>query len=128
MIVVDASAVIAIMDREPGFEAVLDCLRTEPQRFMTPISALEVVMVLSRHHTDPVGEAEAFMTRALVLIHPIDAEQMRLAQQAFLAYGKGRHRARLNLSDCFSYAAAKVLDAPLLYVGNDFAHTDLKRA
>lgn len=98
----------------------------DAELFITPISALEVVMVLSRQHEDPVREVEVFLSRARIAVHPIDGEQTALAQRAFLIYGKGRHRAQLNLSDCFSYAAAKALNAPLLYVGKDFTQTDIR--
>lgn len=128
MIVVDASAVVAALNREPGFDRVVECIRMDAEACITPISALEVVMVLARQHADPVREVQVFLARARIAIHPIDGEQTALAQQAFLTYGKGRHRARLNLSDCFSYAAAKALDARLLYVGNDFSQTDILAA
>jgi ribonuclease VapC len=61
-------------------------------------------------------------------VAPIDAAIADAAQEAFLMFGKGRHRARLNLCDCFSYAVAKAMDAPLLFVGNDFAQTDVAAA
>lgn len=85
-------------------------------------------MVLSRKYADPTREAEAYFRQEKIEIHPTDAAQTEWAHYAFLTYGKGRHPARLNLSDCFSYAAAKFLDAPLLFVGNDFAQTDIRAA
>jgi ribonuclease VapC len=71
---------------------------------------------------------DAWLRDADIVINPIDARQTELARFAFLVYGKGRHPARLNLGDCFSYAAAKALNAPLLFVGNDFAQTDVRVA
>ena len=128
MIVVDASAVVAILNREVGHGTLLPRLLADPQRCITPISALEIVMVLSRKYADPVHEAQTYLRQEHIAVHPIDGIQTDWAQQAFLAYGKGRHPARLNLSDCFSYAAAKALGAPLLYVGDDFAKTDIRAA
>ena len=68
---------------------------------------------------------DAFLIEAGIEIVPFDAEQAWLAREAFLRFGKGRHKASLNLGDCVSYAAAKAKAAPLLYKGEDFRHTDL---
>ena len=128
MIVIDASAIVAILNREAGHEALLPRFLAHRQRCLTPISALEIVMVLSRKYADPAHEVEVYLRQEHIAVHPIDRAQSDQAQQAFLLYGKGRHRARLNLSDCFSYAAAKTLNAPLLYIGDDFAMTDIQAA
>src|SRR5476651_1321895 len=105
MIVVDASAVVALLNREAGHEALFPRLFAEKQRVITPISTLEVVMVLARRYANPAYEAQNYLRQEQIAVHPIDEAQAWLAQQAFLTYGKGRHPARLNLSDCFSYAA-----------------------
>ncbi|HEY4942050.1 MAG TPA: type II toxin-antitoxin system VapC family toxin [Rhizomicrobium sp.] len=128
MIVVDASAVIAILNRETNFETIVARLLSDSERRISPISAVEVVMVLARKYDDPVREAEAYLRQESIAIDPIDGVRTEWAQYAFLTYGKGRHPARLNLSDCFSYAAAKALNASLLFVGNDFSKTDLRTA
>jgi ribonuclease VapC len=128
VIVVDASAIVAILTRESGFEALLPKLVADAERRISPISSLELVMALARHYDDPVQQANAYLLQENVLLHPIDAIQTEWAHYAFLTYGKGRHAARLNLGDCFSYAAAKALNAPLLYVGGDFAKTDINTA
>lgn len=62
-----------------------------------------------------------------IIIVPFSAEQAQLASEAFLKYGKGRHPAKLNMGDCFSYALAKSTNQPLLSKGNDFIHTDIDR-
>jgi ribonuclease VapC len=128
VIVVDASAIVAILTREIGFEALLPKLVADAERRISPISSLELVMALTRHYDDPIQQANAYLLQESILLHPIDAVQTEWAHYAFLTYGKGRHPARLNLGDCFSYAAAKVLNAPLLHVGNDFAQTDILAA
>lgn len=128
MIVVDTSAIIAVLQEEPGYHAVADKIRSAEPKCMSAASTLEVVMVLARKFADPAPVADAYYQRSAISITSIDEDQARLAQQAFLAYGKGRHPARLNMGDCFSYAAAKALNAPLLYVGNDFAQTDILAA
>ena len=128
MIVVDASAVVSILNREAGYESLVARLLADKERRISPVSSLEVVMVLSRKFADPAREAEAYLRQERIEIHPIDAPQSEWARYAFLTYGKGRHPARLNLGDCFSYAAAKALDAPLLFTGNDFTQTDIRAA
>ena len=128
MIVIDASAVVAILLEEPGYEALADRLRAADDRVMSPVTAVEVVMALARRFSEPSVTADLYFRRSAIGIHPTDADQAYWAQQAFLTFGKGRHPAKLNLGDCFSFAAAKSLNAPLLYVGGDFAKTDIKTA
>jgi ribonuclease VapC len=128
VIVVDASAIVAIIRRETEQARISAGLLASAERRISPVSCLEVVMALAREYEAPEAEADLFLKKADIRLHPIDAEQAEWARRAFLTYGKGRHPARLNLGDCFSYAAAKALDAPLLYVGGDFAKTDLRTA
>lgn len=86
-------------------------------------------MVLSSRvaHLKVGGLQDALQTLAITQ-YSVDAQQSALAAEAFLRFGKGRHPARLNLGDCFSYALAKSLNAPLLYKGDDFAKTDIVSA
>jgi ribonuclease VapC len=128
VIVVDASAIVTILNCEPGYEAVVARLLHDEERRISPISSLEVVMALARKYDDPTREANAYLRQEAIAVHPIDSAQTEWAQYAFLTYGKGRHAARLNLGDCFSYAAAKALNASLLYVGKDFSQTDIRAA
>ncbi len=100
-------------------------LAEHADRAMSPVSYAELVMVLSRSYSQPKAAADKFITDMRINVAPVDKAQSQLAVHAFLTYGKGRHPAKLNLGDCFSYAAAKALDAPLLYVGGDFAKTDI---
>lgn len=128
MIVVDASAVVAILKEEHGYQRIAERLLASDERRINPVSYVEVVMALARQYDSPEIEADAYLERAGIRIHPIDAEQAKLAQQAFQTYGKGRHPAKLNLGDCFSYATAKALNASLLFVGGDFSQTDIRAA
>ena len=90
---------------------------------------VEAVIVLSaRAHPDPVNSVERLLEISGARHMPFDAAMTRTAQQAFLAYGKGRHPARLNFGDCMSYALAKTLRIPLLWKGDDFDLTDIERA
>jgi ribonuclease VapC len=128
MIVVDASAVVAILNEEPDYRDIAMRLLASAERVMSPVSALEVVMALARKYKDPGPVTDAYLQRTDIKILPIDAKQAEWARSAFLLFGKGRHAARLNLGDCFSYAAAKALDARLLFVGRDFGLTDIRAA
>lgn len=128
MIVIDTSAIIAVMTQEPDYESVAARLNSAPQRFVPATALVETTMVLTRLHRDPRSALDRFFAVTKLDIVPIDAPIATAAQQAFLMFGKGRHRARLNLGDCFSYAAAKVLGYPLLFIGNDFALTDIRAA
>ncbi|HWE06267.1 MAG TPA: type II toxin-antitoxin system VapC family toxin [Rhizomicrobium sp.] len=125
MIVVDASAAVALVLAEPVQGALAEKLASSEERAMSPISYSELVMVLSRAHSHPKLIADAFVRDMRVMLLTIDRQQTELAVHAFLLYGKGRHPARLSLGDCFSYAAAKALDSPLLFVGGDFSQTDV---
>ncbi len=128
MIVVDASAVVAILHEEAGYQGIAARLLLSDHRSISPVSYVEAVMALARQYPAPQSVVKNYLERIQIRIHPVDADQARWAQHAFLTYGKGRHPAKLNLGDCFSYAAAKALDAALLYVGNDFSQTDIEAA
>jgi ribonuclease VapC len=69
-----------------------------------------------------------FLAEANIDVAPFDNQQASLARMAFLRYGKGRHKAALNMGDCVSYALARAREAPLLFKGNDFPHTDIQPA
>jgi ribonuclease VapC len=128
MIVVDTSAIAAMILDEPDHRLLAAKMLAEEERFVSPISVLEATMVLSRTYSKPKDVLSSYLASARIQICAIDAAQAQFAQEAFLTYGKGRQGARLNLGDCFSYAAAKALNAPLLYIGGDFAKTDIRRA
>lgn len=139
MIVIDTSALIAIFRLEPEADALLKAIVAARKRAMSALSVLEASMVMSGaraaagtglprgygESADRFEPLDAFLAEAGIEIVPFDAEQARLAREAFLRFGKGRHKASLNLGDCASYAAAKARAAPLLYKGEDFRHTDL---
>lgn len=130
MIVVDTSAILAILQGEAGCEALAKTIEEDERPTISAGSAIECGIVSARK----AGEAglrmlHEFFAAADIRIHETDADQVDTAIEAARRYGKGSgHPARLNFGDCFSYAAAKTLDAPLLFVGNDFVHTDLRAA
>jgi ribonuclease VapC len=133
MIVVDSSAVIAIMFGEASAGALLARLAADPERVISVASYLESGTVLAgRRRTDrllAIDDLNAFLTTAGIELAAVDANQARLALRARIAHGRGMgHGGALNFGDAFSYALAKVLDAPLLFVGGDFAATDVTPA
>jgi ribonuclease VapC len=126
MIVVDTSVVVAILQREPNAPAWIETFNQSPKALMSVVSFVETSMVIFGRRPDPdPGEIASLLDSLGIDIVPVTPEQGEAAVAAFLRYGKGRHRAGLNLADCFSYALAKVRRAPLLFKGNDFAMTDL---
>jgi len=133
MIVVDASAVIAMLFGEPSSGALAARLAAEADRVISVASYIETGTVLAgRRRSDrlqAIGDLDAFLATAGIELAPTDATQARLALRARISYGRGMgHGGALNFGDTFSYALAKALDAPLLFVGNDFAGTDVKSA
>jgi ribonuclease VapC len=131
VIVVDASAIVAVLTREPDADMLLTTLETAGPAETTPVAVYEAVLGVSRKRQWSVAEAEAhvrdFLEAAGVAIRPIQPETAHVALEAFARYGKGRgHPARLNLGDCFIYAQAKVGGVSLLYKGQDFSKTDIE--
>lgn len=127
--VIDTSVIVALVLIEPGFElyeAVL--LRSDDIIVPTPM-VLESFLVLSgRTHTDAGEAIQLTLDRLGAREMPFKPVHRLAAQAAFERFGKGRHPARLNFGDCMSYAVAKVEGRPLLFVGEDFAKTDVVSA
>ena len=126
--VVDTSAVVAIIKKEPGYENLVDAMAgaSESLKMSAPVF-LELGMVLSA--VAPAEDALAMVSRFGVSVVAFDPAQARIALAAHARYGvRSGSKARLNLCDCMSYALATHLGEPLLFVGNDFVHTDVARA
>ena len=127
MIAVDTSAVVAVMRREPEQKLFTGIMRDAPQLSISAASLAETLIVLAGRTGDDNGpEVLEFLDGVGARIVPVSRAHALLVNRAFLAFGKGRHKAALNYGDCFSYALAKSLDAPLLFKGDDFRHTDVR--
>ena len=131
--VIDASALVAILLSEPEAGHFLDLLdASEEALVISPVSIFETVAAIVRVTGCPVVEARVSVSAALkdygVAITEISIEAGEEAITAFDRFGKGRHPASLNMGDCFSYALAKTLRLPILFKGDDFSRTDLERA
>ena len=128
MIVVDASALVAIGLPESDQLIFQRALERSDGSYLSPINYVEALMVLTRYGVAPgIDGFDAWLGLIGVELLEPDGLAQRAAA-AYLRYGKGRHSARLNLGDCFAYALAKSLDAPLLYKGADFPQTDIRSA
>ena len=126
---VDSSAIVAILTGDPEQATFRNLLDAAPAAFCSTASFVETFMVLSARIAGlTASELDAALRTIRVELLPLDAGQAVLAAEAFLRFGKGRHPAKLNLGDCFSYALAKSLSAPLLYKGEDFGLTDIVAA
>lgn len=127
--VIDTSAVLAILQNEPERRAINEAVEAADTRAMSVATLVESSIVLeARYGPEGVRDLDLYVAKAQVALVPVDAEQAHLARDAFRKYGKGRHRAGLNFGDCFSYALARSLAEPLLFKGDDFMHTDLVAA
>jgi ribonuclease VapC len=127
--VIDTSALLAILQDEPERASFIDAIDNAERRCLSAASLVEVSIVIeARYGEGGVRDLDRFLERAEVEIEPLTAAQARAARLAWSRFGKGRHRAALNLGHCFAYALAKARAEPLLYKGGDFALTDVSAA
>lgn len=125
--VIDTSAIAAILFDEPDAAALEGKIADDPVRLMSAATFLEATIVIEARLGDPGGrEFDLWLHRAEVEIVSVDAEQTDMARRAWRRFGRGRHPAGLNYGDCFSYALAATHDEPLLFKGDDFTKTDVK--
>jgi ribonuclease VapC len=125
--VIDTSALIAMLNDEPEAERFEAVVEADHVRLMSAASYLETAIVIETRFGEPGGrELDLWLHRAAVDLVAVDADQADAARVAYRMYGKGRHRAGLTYGDCFSYALAKVSGQPLLSKGDDFARTDIR--
>jgi len=128
-VVVDTSALLAILLGEADAPAIADAMAKAPVRRISAVSWLEAAIVITSRRGGRGADAlRELLARLRAEIVPVDYAQAQAAYGAWLAYGKGRNAAALNFGDCFAYAAAKRLGEPLLFKGEDLAKTDVRRA
>jgi len=126
--VIDTSALLAILLNEPERRQFDGAIEADPKRLISAAAVLETSIVLESRSGEAAGrELDLFLHRAKFDVAAVDSDQIEIARAAFRRYGKGRHPAGLNFGDCFSYALAKASGEPLLFKGNDFAQTDVAR-
>ena len=124
--IVDSSALVAILAREPEAERFSELIIDADAVAIAAPTVLETWIVLARFGTALRTSLAQFLKEARIDVVAFDSDQLAVAQEAYRRFGRGSaHPAGLNFGDCISYAAATVLHRPLLYKGDDFSHTDV---
>jgi ribonuclease VapC len=127
--VIDTSALIAILFGEPEAKSFSQAVADESRKLISVFNALETGIVVEAKKGEAGGrELDLLLHRAQIEIVAMNADQAELARTAWRIYGKGNHPAGLNIGDCCAYALAKYSGEPLLYKGNDFSQTDIQPA
>lgn len=126
MMVIDSSALIALVQKEVTAEACTAAIAAADRLFLSAAVLAEVSVVAG--HRGFLPQLQVLMNQMDIEVVPVDEHTAELVTAAYMVWGKGRHKAGLNLMDCFSYVTAKSLDCPLLFVGNDFSQTEIVSA
>jgi ribonuclease VapC len=127
--ILDTSALAAIFFGEPEAVRYIQIIHDADKCSISAANFVELSMVVEGQiGPEASRQLDIFFRRAEILIEPVTIEQAHLARQAFLDFGKGRHPAALNFSDCFAYALARTTGEPLLFKGEDFSKTDIPAA
>jgi ribonuclease VapC len=125
--VIDTSALIAILTSEPEVDAFLAAIDADQLRLVSAASVLESAIVLGNKYGDGGShELDLLIAKVPLTVVPVDLDQLEWARHAFLRFGRRRHAAGLNFGDCFSYALSKSSGEPLLFKGVDFGRTDVQ--
>lgn len=127
-LVLDPSALIAYLKAEPEATRLRDAMLAASAISLSAASLVEAGMVAEKLRGGGAIDLDTMLAELHVKIIPFTGEHAELARTAFRRFGKGRHPAGLNFGDCFSYALARALGEPLLFVGNDFSQTDVQVA
>jgi len=128
--IVDTSALIAILRDERDAMAFAKAIADAPMRRISAASYVETAAVIDASR-DPIAsrQFDDLLREARLVIEPVTEAQARIAREAYRDFGRGSgHPANLNFGDCFAYALAKARNEPLLFKGDDFAHTDITPA
>ena len=127
--IVDSSALIAIITKEPGYDTLIEKLLSSPSAGIGTPTLTETGIVLTSRLGFDAGDLLARVVAAFEIVPvPFGEDHWREAVRAYVRYGRGRHPARLNFGDCMAYAIARLAGEPLLFVGTDFGLTDLEAA
>lgn len=126
MIAVDTSALMAIALDEPEADQVISVLEAERPLVISPVTVAEALVVGRGRGVG--AEIQKLIDKFDFQVQTIDLVEARRVAGAYARWGKGVHPAGLNFADCFAYALAEQQDCPLLFVGNDFARTDVRSA
>ena len=126
--VIDSSAILALLFNEPEADDIEVAIDEDPTRLMSVASGLEAAIVVEARLGAAGGrEFDLLLHKARIELVAVTSEQMEVGRTAWRRFGRGRHEANLNFGDCFSYALAAVSGEPLLFKGDDFSKTDVPR-
>lgn len=124
--IIDTSALVAILEQEPEAERIVRALAATSERMLSAANLAEVGIIMqARRGDDGARDVDLLLAKLRVEIVPFTARQAETARKASRRYGRGRHDAKLNFGDCLAYAVAKDASAPLLFKGDDFGKTDV---
>jgi ribonuclease VapC len=127
--IIDSSAILAILLQEPEAERLARAIARDPVRLMSAANWLEAGMVASvRAGPEGVRDFDLLISKFQIEPAPVTYKQAKIARRAFIQFGKGIHPARRNFGDCLAYALARDSGEPLLFKGQDFGKTDIKAA
>jgi ribonuclease VapC len=126
--VLDTSAILALLLDEPEAEDFRAAVEDDGTRLVSAATLLETALIIEARKGEPGGrELDALIQKAEVVVVPVEADHVSEARRAYRRFGKGRHAAGLNFGDVFAYALARTSGEPLLFKGDDFARTDVAR-
>ncbi len=127
--IVDSSALLAIVLDEPSSAICLEALLESRLNRMSAATFLEAAIVADRHpDRRNRSRLDQLIAELGIDVEPVSAHQATITREAYRRFGKGSgHPAKLNFGDCFAYALAQDIDEPLLFVGQDIVHTDVRR-
>jgi len=125
--IVDTSAIIALLRNEPDAVAIGEAMQRSQVCRLSAVTYVEAGVVTDSNRNPVLSRRLDDLIRDVRMrIETVTPQQAQIARQAYRDFGKGRHKAGLNFGDCFAYALAKDLDEPLLFKGTDFTHTDIE--
>ncbi|MBW3661001.1 MAG: type II toxin-antitoxin system VapC family toxin [Gemmatimonadetes bacterium] len=126
--VIDSSAIVALLFNEPEADRIEIAIERDPVRFVSAATWSEAAIVVESHFREGGAEVfDALIRRTGMEIVSVEIDQSETARMAYRRWGKGHHPASLNFGDCFAYALSKVSGEPLLFKGDDFGQTDVDR-
>jgi ribonuclease VapC len=128
-VILDSSAVVAILRAEPEAPAMVEAMARAGACSVSAVTYLESAIVIDSCG-DPIASRrfDDFFRESGIIVEPVTFQHAKVAREAYRDFGKGRHRAALNFGECFAYALAKEMGEPLLFKGDDFCHTDVEAA
>ncbi len=126
--IIDTSAIIAILQNEHDYEKYAQAIYNSQEKYISSVNYFEAKIVMIGKKIDYIqSRIDILLIESNIEVYEVNQNLANIAAKAYEKYGKGRHKAALNFADCFSYALAKHMKMPLLFKGDDFSLTDVKK-